>query len=174
MGATLIGMKHAVLVGLFGLATRGRELPRTKHLACRGVVMAATRKNARASNDIDESETAAETWRQQEHAADTVSNEVEELLNMAGSVSLASGALQSTVEPLSAVQKQELARQLGYDSFEALLAASTVLTLQDGSGWCLTRDRSGAWAAWNVYAIDLPSRNRTREEALAVVQGGRD
>ncbi|MEX2308926.1 MAG: hypothetical protein WD738_15100 [Pirellulales bacterium] len=123
--------------------------------------MAGANRNQFASEKVDQSYAAAEAWTEHEHGAEAVSNQAQKLVNMAGSIELANEALKSTVDPLSGTQKKEVAKQLGYESFEALLAASMVMTLGDGSAWCLTRDRSGAWAAWNVCAIDLPHRFKT-------------
>ena len=36
---------------------------------------------------------------------------------------------------LSSLQRLLLARQLGYDSFDSMIAASTVVSLSDGSTW---------------------------------------
>jgi hypothetical protein len=79
-------------------------------------------------------------------------------------------ALQSKLAALSPSQQGRLARQLGYDSFESLLAASMVMLLDDRSAWCLTPDRCGAWTAWNVCAIDQPQQFGTRDEALATLR----
>lgn len=119
----------------------------------------STRRNELASDKVDASKSVADAGANQERLADVVSDHAQKLVNMAGSIKLAKETLKSTVEPLSATQQQEVAKQLGYQSFEDLLAASMVMTLADGSAWCLTRDRSGAWTPWNVYAIDLPHRN---------------
>jgi hypothetical protein len=54
---------------------------------------------------------------------------------------------------LSTVQKLLLARQLGYDSFDSMLAASTVVSLSDGSTWWLTADRFGGRTAWNLCQL---------------------
>ena len=54
---------------------------------------------------------------------------------------------------ISASEKQLVAQQLGYDSFESLLASSTILTLSDGSKWWVTADRHGSWTAWNLCSI---------------------
>jgi hypothetical protein len=83
-------------------------------------------------------------------------------------------SLKAALEQLSPIQKRELAKQLGYESFESLLAASHVIVLADGSDWCLTRDICGGWMAWNVCTIDLRRRNRSDEEPCAgfAVRGG--
>jgi hypothetical protein len=96
-------------------------------------------------------------------------NEIHQLTSRAHSFALAEDTLQSKIKRLTASQKRAIARQLGYDSSDALLAASMVMTLGDGSAWCLTLDRSGIWAAWNVYAIDLPRRSKTQEKAPAAI-----
>jgi hypothetical protein len=57
---------------------------------------------------------------------------------------------------LSTLQKLLLARQLGYDSFDSMLAASTVVSLSDGSTWWLTADRFGGRTAWNLCQLDFP------------------
>jgi hypothetical protein len=55
---------------------------------------------------------------------------------------------------LPASQKERLARQLGYDSFDRLLQASKVVTLSDGSTWWLTADRNGVVTPWNFCALE--------------------
>ncbi len=82
--------------------------------------------------------------------------------------------LQSTLEALSPTQQRQLARQLGYDSFESLLAASMVMMPDDRSAWCLTPDRCGAWAAWNVCALDRPQQFGTRDQALVAPRERRE
>jgi hypothetical protein len=72
--------------------------------------------------------------------------------------------LGKTFEQLSPLQKLMLARQLGYASFGSMLAASTVVTLSDGSAWWLTADRYGAWTAWNLCNIEFPESGRTNDE----------
>ena len=130
------------------------------------------KSRVRRNDEVDRS--PAEAWTLHEHIADAISNEAQKLVNMAGSVELAKEALESTVEPLSTSQKQELAKQLGYESFDDLLAASNVMTLSDGSTWCLTADRSGAWLVWNVYAVDIAQRFDSKDEALAMMRQPRD
>ncbi len=73
--------------------------------------------------------------------------------------------LQRTFEHLSSLQKLLLARQLGYDSFSSMLAASTVVTLSDGSAWWLTADRYGAWTAWNLCRIEFSRCDQINDEA---------
>jgi hypothetical protein len=68
---------------------------------------------------------------------------------------------------LSASQKDVLARQLGYDSFDRLLQASTVVTLSDGSVWWMTADRNGAWTAWNLCALQSPPTSHVSGTAAA-------
>jgi hypothetical protein len=65
-------------------------------------------------------------------------------------------ALEETFKRVSLSQKTLLARQLGFESFDGLVAASTVATLSDGSRWWLTADRFGAWMAWNLCALEFP------------------
>jgi len=74
---------------------------------------------------------------------------------------------------LPASQKLQLARRLGYDSFASLLAASTVVTLSDGSTWWLTADRFGGWTAWNLCAIDAPHSQSDDSEDVATGANGR-
>jgi hypothetical protein len=57
---------------------------------------------------------------------------------------------------LSPLTKLQLARQLGYGSFDQMLEASRMITLPDGSSWWLTADRYGAWAAWNLCMFEVP------------------
>ena len=134
--------------------------------------MAEIRTHACASNQVDNVRSAAEAWRQHEHVAGDVSSEVKKSVDVAGPIEVASDGLLSMVERLAPNHKRQLSRRLGYESFEALLAASMVMTLGDGSAWCLTLDRSGAWAAWNVYAIGQSHRLGSTEEALTVNQVG--
>lgn len=68
--------------------------------------------------------------------------------------SIAKELLDPNIEQLSATQKERLARQLGYDSVDSMIAASTVVTLSDGAAWWLTIDRFGSWAVWNLCPID--------------------
>jgi hypothetical protein len=135
-----------------------------------GDAMAATHTNQRATKQINDSRSPAEAWRRDEHAADAVAFLPQELTNMAGTIDLATDGLRSTVEPLAPDQKCRIARRLGYESWDALIAASMVMMLDDGSAWCLTPDRSGAWVAWNVCAFDQSPCFTTKEEALAAIQ----
>ena len=41
--------------------------------------------------------------------------------------------LDASIQRLTARQKQRLAQRLGYESFEHVIAASTVITLSDGA-----------------------------------------
>jgi hypothetical protein len=75
--------------------------------------------------------------------------------------------LEESFEQLSSSQKSLLARQLGYDSFANLLAASKIVTLSDGSTWWLTADRFGAWTAWNCCAIGMSADVRVPDNTLA-------
>src|SRR5436309_13682271 len=68
----------------------------------------------------------------------------------------AARALDEKLGQLSTVQKLLLARQLGYDSFDSMLAASTVVSLSDGSTWWLTADRFGGRTAWNLCQLEFP------------------
>jgi hypothetical protein len=68
----------------------------------------------------------------------------------------AAQALDEKFGQLSTLQKLLLARQLGYDSFDSMLAASTVVSLSDGSTWWLTADRFGGRTAWNLCQLDFP------------------
>lgn len=78
------------------------------------------------------------------------------LLNAACSSEVAKATLEKTFSGLSSLQKLLLSRQFGYDSFNNMVAASTVATLSDGSSWWLTADRYGAWTAWNLCQLDIP------------------
>jgi hypothetical protein len=87
------------------------------------------------------------------------------LLNAACSSQVAKARLKKTFSRLSPLQKLLLARQLGYDSFSSMLAASTVATLSDGSSWWLTADRYGAWTAWNLCQLDISHRGESDGDA---------
>ncbi len=63
-------------------------------------------------------------------------------------------SLESSFEYLSVSQKEMLARQLGYESFDALLKASKMVTLSDGSMWWMTADRNGVLTAWNLCPLE--------------------
>jgi len=78
------------------------------------------------------------------------------LLNGRCSPKRAKEKLEHTFEQLSPLQKLVLARQLGYESFDSMIIASTVVVLSDGSAWWLTADRAGAWTAWNLCALEFP------------------
>jgi hypothetical protein len=67
----------------------------------------------------------------------------------------AAQALDDKFGQLSTLQKLLLARQLGYDSFDSMLAASTVVSLSDGSTWWLTADRFGGRTAWNLCQLEF-------------------
>ncbi len=116
--------------------------------------MAASSENNRAK-DAGQPRSAAQCWTAREHVAGASSSEAPTFGKISGSIERTTEALQSTVELLSSAQKHELARQFGYDSLESLIAASSVMTLSDGSAWCLTANPSGAWTIWNVCAIDM-------------------
>jgi hypothetical protein len=62
--------------------------------------------------------------------------------------------LKARLDALSERHRRELARNLGRNSFDAMLADSTVMTLSDGSAWWLTSDQSGGYVAWNFIAIN--------------------
>jgi hypothetical protein len=64
-------------------------------------------------------------------------------------------ALDEKFRQLSPLQKLLLARQLGYDSFSSMLAASTVVTLSDGSRWWVTADQYGGRMAWNLCQLEF-------------------
>jgi hypothetical protein len=81
------------------------------------------------------------------------------------SAELVKQTLEDTFKQVSLPQKSLLARQLGFDSFEDLVAASTVATLSDGSRWWLTADRFGAWTAWNLCALEFPPSYCANETA---------
>jgi hypothetical protein len=78
--------------------------------------------------------------------------------------------LEDAFEQLSSAQKLLLARQLGYDSFDNMLAASRAVTLSDGSAWWLTADRNGAWTAWNLCTLGLPLNNPATDGTCAADQ----
>ncbi len=78
-----------------------------------------------------------------------------DLLKLACSSEVAKATLDKTFGQLSPLQKLLLSRRLGYDSFNGMLAASTIATLSDGSSWWLTADRQGAWTAWNLCQLDF-------------------
>jgi len=86
------------------------------------------------------------------------------------SAELTAERLEKKFEQLSTLQKLQLARRLGYDSFGSMLAASTVLTLSDGSAWWLTADRNGAQTAWNLCRIECPQQDRANDEASVCCQ----
>jgi hypothetical protein len=131
--------------------------------------MARANRKRFTSEQVGKSHVSDDVWTDRERIADSAFSQSQKLASMAGPVEVAKEALKSTVEPLTALQKHEVAKQLGYDSFEALIAASMVVTLEDGSAWCFTRDRSGAWTPWNVCALDLPAQFKTKEEAIRVI-----
>ena len=79
---------------------------------------------------------------------------------------------EETFEQLSPLQKLLLARQLGYESFDSLLAASTVVTLSDGSAWWLSADRHGEWTAWNLCNLGSQDGRRSGETFVADQNGG--
>lgn len=81
--------------------------------------------------------------------------------------------LEENFEQLSSPQRFLLAGQLGYESFDKLLDASTVVTLSDGSVWWLTADQFGAWTAWNLYAIGFPQDGQTSDATVASRGNGR-
>jgi len=87
------------------------------------------------------------------------------LLNAACSSEVAKATLENTFSQLSPLQKLLLSRRLGYDSFNNMLAASTVATLSDGSSWWLTADRDGAWTAWNLCQLELAHSGQTDDHA---------
>ena len=68
--------------------------------------------------------------------------------------------LDANIQRLTARQKQRLAKRLGYESFDNVIAASTVLTLSDGSSWWLTVDLIGRRTAWNLCAISVLTDER--------------
>jgi hypothetical protein len=68
-----------------------------------------------------------------------------------------------TFAHLPASQKEKLARQLGYESFDRLLQASKVVTLSDGSTWWLTADRNGVLTPWNLCALESPPTAQANE-----------
>ena len=78
---------------------------------------------------------------------------------------LAKQTLEESFKQVSPSQKMLLARQLGFESFAGLAAASTVVTLSDGSRWWLTADRFGAWTTWNLCALEFPPSNDASETA---------
>jgi hypothetical protein len=77
----------------------------------------------------------------------------------------AKNLLESSFEHLSASQKEMLARQLGHASFDALVKASKVVTLSDGSIWWMTADRNGALTAWNLCALQGAPSAQTGDTA---------
>jgi len=74
--------------------------------------------------------------------------------------------LKSALDQIPESQKDLLARQLGHDSFEAVLQASTVVTLSDGSTWWITADRNGAWTAWNLCTLPIAPAAEAGETAV--------
>jgi hypothetical protein len=68
--------------------------------------------------------------------------------------------LDANIQRLTARQKQRLAQRLGYESFDNVIAASTVITLSDGSSWWLTVDLIGRRTAWNLFAISVLTDER--------------
>jgi len=92
------------------------------------------------------------------------------LFGSACSSELVQQTLQKTFEELSSPQKLRLARQLGYDSYNNMLAASTVVTLSDGSAWWLTADRYGAWTAWNLCRLNFSRGDLVNEEVAVAFE----
>jgi hypothetical protein len=132
--------------------------------------MAGASTNENSSNrEHSQQSPGTDRWSSHEHVADSVVAEAQKLVNLAGSVELAKESLKATLEPLPQAQQVGLAKQFGYDTFEELLAASTVISLADKSIWCVTTDRSGRWAVWNLYAIDEIRRFDSRTDALASI-----
>lgn len=112
---------------------------------------------------------AAEQWTHHEHVADPVVSEAQRLVNLAGSVELAKQSLNAATEPLSAADQAELAVQLGYDSYESLLAASTVVVGADNSVWCITQDRNRQWVVWDASSNQSPRLFPSMEEAVGSI-----
>ncbi len=79
---------------------------------------------------------------------------------------------EETFEQLSPLQRLLLARRLGYESFDSLLAASTVVTLSDGSAWWLSADRHGEWTAWNLCTLGLQDGRKSGETFVADQNAG--
>jgi hypothetical protein len=74
-------------------------------------------------------------------------------------------ALDEKFRQLSPLQKLLLARQLGYDSFSSMLAASTIVSLSDGSTWWVTADQYGGRTAWNLCQLEFSPSAETNADA---------
>lgn len=124
------------------------------------------RGNNPPANDSKSVADEAHQGRRTNHAQRVNSN-AQNVIAAATSRKHSRAVLEKTFEPLSPLQKRLLARRLGHASFGSLLAASSVVTLSDGSAWWLTADRNGAWTAWNLCNIESPNDAKTSDEMPA-------
>lgn len=90
-------------------------------------------------------------WKEHEHVAPAVQVEAEKLVERAGSPELAKQAIDevSQQEERLASQREELARQHGFPSLEAMLASSIRIAAPDGSAWWATEIQHEGWMVWN-------------------------
>jgi hypothetical protein len=110
--------------------------------------------NAAAVEHVTSGDSSVD-WHEHEHSAPAIELEAQQLIDHAGSPDLAKQAIDAAnhhhVE--AAGPADELARELGFGSRIELLAASSSLTLQDGTPWWVTAVEEKGWVVWNEQAL---------------------
>ena len=115
-------------------------------------------------------------WKDHEQIPASAMGQAQSLVDQLGNVERAKEA----VEAAGGGQKAEaqlsedetrvaLAKALGFDSFQSLLAASHHTDSNDGLSWYLTGLPDSTWAAWNDVQLHLDRHYASREEALASI-----
>ncbi len=101
----------------------------------------------------------------------------ERLVEELGSVDLAKQAVDLAKQAVEAVASQaepratdvEIDRALGYESYQALMEASSPLESSDGRKWFITHLPDDSWVAWNEVEHKCDRHYVTAEEARASV-----
>ncbi|MGE0759059.1 MAG: hypothetical protein AB7O38_18720 [Pirellulaceae bacterium] len=122
-------------------------------------------QSARAIGDPAAHQAADQEWKEHEHVAPAVQVEAEKLVERAGSAELAKQAIDevSQQEKRLAAQREELARQHGFPSLDAMLASSIRLSAPDGSAWWATEIQHEGWMIWSDRELAVKRRFPTLE-----------
>jgi hypothetical protein len=111
-------------------------------------------------------------WQEHEHVHEQAQSEAERLLESTGTPELAKHAIDVAQERKLIVEpaaRDQLARRVGFDSYEALQGASAPFKTA-GRTWYLVPTADGDWVAWNETDYQ-EHRWESQEAAVRDIQG---
>ena len=112
-------------------------------------------------------------WKDHEHIPAAAVQQAQNLVDQLGNAEMAKEAVdmvagdhKGEAQLTEDETRKALAKALGFESYDSLLAASQHVNSNDGLAWYLTSLPDGSWAAWNDVQLHLDRHYASREEAL--------